>query len=208
MSEKKIVFKKMDEFVFKYVDQFKESQAYQNFRTQLSSLNDVQFKVTNQAISLILILIPLLLLSILLFINYSSNRDLDTKRDILNEINLFTTNQRSLQNTGRAIISGKSIDNKSSFQNIINNSISTAGSDITSLSILDFSSNPLESITKSNGVLKFNKLNTQVLANFLADLVDRNKFRVSNLLIKKKLKDNTVSGQIEVIHYSQQSIAK
>lgn len=201
MTEKKPVFRHVDEFIFKQVDILKNSQPYQEAMRQMNNLNDLQLKVVNQAASIILVAIPLIIFIVILLVNMSMNANLETKRNILTEINSFTTAQKQLQSLGQNIISGAGLSSKKAFSNQVSGSISTAGSSRSNIRILDFESVPKDGILKANGVVRFSKLSTGNLSRFLADLVDRNKFRISNLLVKKNLKDNVVNGQVELLHY-------
>ena len=208
MTEKKPIFRFVDEFVFKQIDNLKNSQPYLEAIRQMNSLNDFQLKIINQITTLVVVAIPLVIVLIIFFINLSFNSQLDVKRDILTEINSYTNAQKQLQALGRNIISGAGLNNKTEFTRQVTNSISTAGGARTNTRILDFDSKPKDGIIKSSGVVKFSKLSTKVLSNFLTDLVDRNKFRVSNIVVRKNLKDNIVNGQIELQHYGRAPEAK
>lgn len=208
MSEKKHVFKFVDEFVFKQIDTLKQSQPYQEVMRQLNSLSDFQLKAVNQAASLILVTAPLLVFLIMIVVSISFNSSLDMKRNILSEINGFTSAQKQLQAMGKNIISGKGLTSRGQFSNQITNSISTAGGVQSNVRLMDFDSKPKDGIVKATGVVSFSKVSTKVLSRFLADLVDRNKFRISNLKIEKNLKDNVVKGRIELLHYGRAPEAK
>lgn len=201
MTEKKPLFRYVDELIFKQIDLLKQSQPYQQTMNQLNSLNDFQLKVLNQAVSVLIISIPLVILLIVFFMNVSFNSQLQVKRDILTEINNFTSAQKQLQSLGKNIISGGAISRRKDFSSKVGNSLVTAGGERSKIKVIDFESNPKDGIVKSIGVVKFEKLSTGVLSLFLGDLVDRGKFRISNLQVKKNLKDNVLRGQVEVHHY-------
>lgn len=201
MSEKKSIFRSLDEYTFKKVDALKSSHLYQETMSKLNTLDDTQLKVINQTVSLTIISLPIFILIIILSVNISFNNKLELKREILTEVNSFTSAQKQLRSLGSNIIAGNAIANKNDFKRLVTSSLLTAGGKQSSLRVNDFESKPTEEIVKSNGVIKFSKLSTPVLASFMADLVDRGKFRISNLLIKKKLKDNVVSGLIGLQHY-------
>ncbi len=208
MTEKKPIFRAVDEFVFKQIDNLKNSQPYSDAMRQLNSLPDFQLKLVNQISTLVLVSVPLIIFIVLVIININFNSSLEMKRNILSEINNHSAAQKKLQSLGRNIISGAGLENKGAFSRQIVNSISTAGGSKSAIRILDFESTPKDGIVKASGVVRFSKLSTQVLSSFLGDLVDRNKFRVSNLLVKKNIKENTVNGQVELHHYGRAPEAK
>jgi translation initiation factor 2B subunit (eIF-2B alpha/beta/delta family) len=201
MTEKKPVFRTVDEFIFKQVDALKSSQPYQDLIRQMSVLNDFQLKTVNQVISLLFVILPILLFIVLWFINISFNNNLDKKREILTEINKFSSSQKKLQSLGKNIISGAAITTKGSFGKKISNSMSTAGGERSNVKVLHFESVPKDGIVNATGVTSFNKVSTKVLSSFLSDLAGRSKFRISALMVKKNIKDNVVSGQIQLQHY-------
>ncbi len=201
MTEKKPIFRFVDEFIFKQVDALKSSQPYQDLIRQMSALSDFQLKTVNQVISLLLVFLPILLFIILWIVNINFNNSLDKKREILNEINKFSSSQKQLQSLGRNIISGAAINNRGDFGKQISNSMATAGSDRANVKALNFESSSKDGIVNSTGVAKFNNISTKVLSDFLADLAGRSKFRVSALMVKKNLKDNVVNGQVQLQHY-------
>jgi len=208
MTEKKPIFRIVDEFVFKQIDSLKNSQPYSDAMRQLNSLPDFQLKLVNQISTLVLVSVPLIIFIVLVIININFNSSLQMKRDLLAEINNHSAAQKQLQSLGRNIISGAALATKGAFSRQVVNSISTSGGNKADIRILDFESKPKDGIVKASGVVRFTKLSTKVLSSFLADLVDRNKFRVSNLLIKKNIKDNTVNGQVELQHYGRAPEAK
>lgn len=201
MTEKKPIFRIVDEFIFKQVDALKSSQPYQDLIRQMSSLNDFQLKTVNQVISLLFVFIPVLLFIVLWIININFNSDLDKKREILTQINKFSASQKQLQSLGKNIISGAAIMNRGEFMNQISNSMSTAGADRSAVKALNFEATPKDGIVNAVGVASFSKISTKVLSNFLSDLAGRSKFRVSALMVKKNIKDNVVSGQVQLQHY-------
>ena len=201
MTEKKPIFRIVDEFIFKQVDALKSSQPYQDLIRQMSSLNDFQLKTVNQVISLLFVFIPVLLFIVLWIININFNSDLDKKREILTQINKFSASQKQLQSLGKNIISGAAIMNRGEFKNQISNSMSTAGADRSAVKALNFEATPKDGIVNAVGVASFSKISTKVLSNFLSDLAGRSKFRVSALMVKKNIKDNVVSGQVQLQHY-------
>ena len=71
MSDKKPLFKYVDEQVFKQIDNLKQSQPYQEVMRQLNGLNDFQLKAVNQAASILVISIPLIIFIVFVFINIS-----------------------------------------------------------------------------------------------------------------------------------------
>lgn len=201
MTEKKPIFRYVDEFIFKQVDNLKSSQAYQDLIRQMSALNDFQLKTVNQAISLLFVFIPIILFIILWIVNINFNSSLDKKREILSSINQFSASQKQLQSLGKNIISGAAIASRSEFTKQIGNSMATAGGERSSVRALNFESTPKDGIVNSEGVAKFEKISTKVLSNFLADLAGRSKFRISALMVKKNIKDNVVNGQVQLKHY-------
>jgi hypothetical protein len=164
MTEKKPIFRFVDEFIFKQVDALKSSQPYQDLIRQMGALSDFQLKTVNQVVSLIVVLLPILLFIILWIVNINFNSSLDKKREILSEVNKYSRSQKQLQSLGRNIISGAAIS--------------------------------------------FEKISTKVLSNFLSDLSGRSKFRVSALMVKKNIKDNVVSGQVQLQHYGRAAEGK
>jgi hypothetical protein len=208
MTEKKPIFRFVDEFIFKQVDALKSSQSYQDLIRQMGVLSDFQLKTVNQVVSLIIVLLPILLFIILWIVNINFNSSLDKKREILSEVNKYSRSQKQLQSLGRNIISGAAISNRGAFGKQVSNSMATAGSDRSNVKALNFESTLKDGIVNSTGVASFEKISTKVLSNFLADLSGRSKFRVSALMVKKNIKDNVVSGQVQLQHYGRAAEGK
>ena len=81
MESSSSITKKIDEFIFGQVENFKNSSTYQQFIDQFSGLDNAAQKHINHFFAILVVLIPLLLIGFLEFKNYKLNSVLDTKRE-------------------------------------------------------------------------------------------------------------------------------
>jgi len=83
---KKIITKHVDDFIFKQLDIFKESEAKSKINDTLNSLTEQQHKIFSQVGSFILILIPFVILVSVMISNSMLKSEISLKQEILTEV--------------------------------------------------------------------------------------------------------------------------
>ncbi len=200
---KKILTKHIDDFIFKQLDVFKESEAKSKINDALNSLTEQQHKIFSQAGSFILILIPFIILTIIMISNSMLKSEIAIKKEILSEINYFNSKKSEVESVGRQIISPHSIKNTDDLNKRLQRITSQKGIDANSVKVVSFE--VLEksgAIEKSEATINVSKLTSKNLADLLQRLLDSEKLKIYEMSLKRDDKLSLIDGSIKFTHYA------
>ena len=199
---KKKIIKEVDDFIFKQIDNFKESQTKLKIDETLNTLSEQQFKIVSQAGSYLVITLPVLVLLVFYISNSMLKSDISLKNEILNEINYYNSKKREVEATGRKIISPHKVLNKSDLDSRIKRltqrkSISNRSVNIASFEALEQSGN----ISKSEASLNLKEFTSKNLSDFILGLLQSEKVKIQEIRLKRDNKKQLISGIIKITHY-------
>ena len=200
---KKIITKHVDDFIFKQLDIFKESEAKSKINDTLNSLTEQQHKIFSQVGSFILILIPFVILVSVMISNSMLKSEISLKKEILTEVNYFNSKKAEVENVGRQIISPHSIKNSGELNNRLQRITRQRGISSDSVKVVSFDS--LEksgAIEKSEATIRVYKLTSKNLADLLQRLLDSEKLKIYQMDLKRDDKLSLIEGSIKFTHYA------
>lgn len=195
------IFYNIDRFVFKQLDELKKSSSYQQFSDQVSTLSEVQQKYLGQITTVIIIALPLVAVSFFWLGNVSKRSDLESKEEILHLINNYTSKRNQIQRHERAILSTTSYQDQTQLNTRLIAILNTIGVGTSAININRFDvSSPVDGLKKLEAELTFKGLGITHLADFLQELVVKEKMKVSQIEIFKNNETNLLSGKFDILH--------
>ncbi len=201
MNKSKNIFIKIDEFIFQKIDIIKLDGSFQKFNDILNSLEEDKQKIFAQVITFTFLIIPFLFVMILWFGNYKTKKNLDIKKQILDQIALLSTSKETLMNVSSAYVSPTAINGQEDLDNKMRNLMSQSNIDQAKVRIASFNQlSSSSSISKIEAVLNFNNFGTLDFSKFLSSLVDQEKFKVTNIKLIKNNETSLLQGEISLIH--------
>ena len=203
MKKREHVFKLIDEYLFKQVEIAKSSSATQKLNEQLSVLSQQQQKYLNQAINLLLLLVPFTIVIIIFFGNLSLKSDIDTKQKIFNIINNYANKKTNVDNLSRSILSPTRIKSGKDLQSSLSNSLRRSGADSSNIQVGFFDQlNPSASIVHSQAQVKFKNLTMTDLTALFTALQRDLKVSIEKLDINVFGEEKLLRGFVQISHYN------
>lgn len=203
MKKREHVFKLIDEYLFKQVDLAKSSPATQKLNEQLSVLSQQQQKYLNQAINLLLLLVPFTIVLIVFIGNASLKSEIDTKQQIFNIINTYASKKANVDNLSRSILSPTAVKSGPDLQSAISNSLRRSGADGSKIQVGFFDQlNPSASIVHSRAQVKFKSLTMTDLTALFTTLQRDLKVSIEKLEVNVFGEEKLLRGFVEVSHYN------
>jgi len=202
MDNSSSISKKIDEFVFGQVDNFKNSSTYQQFIDQFSGLDDSAQKHINHFFAILVVLIPLILIGIVEVQSYKMSKTLDIKREIYNSLGETSIKSKRLSLIEKRILGPRKITSQNELQSILNQIIKATGLKEDKIKITGVkTSNILKNLGRLDATIKFNSFSTPNLTNFLRDLIKKEKMVIPKLSVIKNKTSELLEGEILIHHH-------
>lgn len=203
MTKLSHIFRTMDEAVFKGVEEVKARPELQKLFDEMNSLPEEQQKIINHALSLLVILVPILLTFFIFWQNVSIKSDIETRQQILQEVARNSKKKNQLDLTGRNIIGPGEITGLPDLQRLVRSALSSRGITADNVTITDFDqSSAGEGLTQTLATLNFSGLATKDLTSLFQDLIQRQKVKVSAVQVEKLKQKALLEGSFQIYHYS------
>ncbi len=197
------LLKKIDKDIFGRIDKFKQTPNYNGLQDFYNGLEEEQQKVFKAAGILVILLIPVMVLGFFVWQNNSLKSDLDLRVSIVAKANQIIGQNQGLREVSPQILSPNPIDSSSMMTSRLSNMLSSMGVDLSKIQVADFNSELISSaVNKAEANFSFTNLSTDELMNLFTAMIQREKFRVSSVNIKKNPDTNLLQGQFHAIHYS------
>lgn len=196
------LFKKIDREVFERVDKFKLTPGYNNIQDFYNGMDEEQQKVFKAAVMFVLFLIPVILLSFLYWQNSRLKEDLDTRVALISKANEIIGQRQSLRAVSPNVLSDSPIDGESMMTSRLSNLLSAMAIDLSKIQVNNYSGELTGgSIMRSEADFQFSNLSTDELMNIFTTMIQREKFRIQSVDIKRNADTNMLQGQFHAIHF-------
>jgi hypothetical protein len=200
--ENSSISKKIDEFIFGQVENFKNSATYQQFMDQFSGLDDSAQKYTNHIFAVLVVLIPLLLIGVLEFQNYKLKSVLNIKRDIYSSLGETSLKSKRLSQIEKRILGPRKITSQGKLQEVLNQIVKASGLKGDKIKLANVTTNNiLANLGRLDATIKFNGFSTPNLTNLLRDLIKKEKMVIPKLSVVKNNTKETLEGEILIYHH-------
>ena len=196
-------FEKIDNALFGQYEQINKTSFYQKVIDIFSSLTDSEQKIVNTISSIVAITLPILLIVLLFFSNYSIKNNISEQEQTIREINDYLQKKQELSIINKSFVTQGVLNTKSKLQSKMKSILRLNNINLSSLKIKDFNLNDNNSkISDIRSMLEFNKFTTIDLTNFLKRVLSKENMRVNKLKITKNKKDNLLNGNIEISYFT------
>ena len=196
------LFKKIDREVFERVDKFKLTPGYNNIQDFYNGMDEEQQKVFKAAVVFVLFLIPVVFLSFLYWQNNNLKEDLDTRVALISKANEIIGQRQSLRAVSPNVLSDSPIDGESMMTSRLSNLLSAMSIDLSKIQVNNYSGELTGgSIMRSEADFQFSNLSTDELMNLFTSMIQREKFRIQSVDIKRNADTNMLQGQFHAIHF-------
>jgi hypothetical protein len=204
MEEKKLpLFRRIDQGIFERIDKFKQTPNYTPIQDFYNSLEEEQQKLFKGLVILGIFLLPLLAIGAVWWQNKNFREDLALRRALISKANEIIGQSQSLQEIMPVVFSENPIDSQSMMTSRLSSLLSSSGVDLSKIQVSEFdSSNISSTVLKSEAKFSFTNVSTDELMNILTAMLQREKFRVSAIDIKRNNDNNLLQGTFQAIHYS------
>jgi len=202
MENSSSIFKKLDEYVFSQVENFKTSSTYQQFMDQFSSQDDSVQKYSNHVFAFLLVLIPIFLCLFFGYKNIKLGKALNIKRKIYISLGETSIKSKRLSLIEKRILGPRKITSQAELQDLLNAIIRSGGLKSDKIRILKASTSDLfTNLGRLTATIKFSGLSTPHLTNFLRDLIKKEKMVIPKLKINKNKVSELLEGEIQIHHH-------
>ncbi|MBY0414104.1 MAG: hypothetical protein K2Q18_08055 [Bdellovibrionales bacterium] len=208
MEKSSNIFIKIDDFIFKKLDLLKTDGAFQKFNDALSVLDEQKQKLIAQITTFILILAPFTVAVFLWWGNFQTKKDLDVKKQIIDQIALYEGNQSALSNVSANYLAPSAIIGQDDLDNKVRNILSQNGIEQEKVTISNFVQSSISSnVSRAEATVSFNNFGTSDFSNFMRNIVETERFKVTKINLVKNKADNLLQGSIALIHIGQSAVA-
>lgn len=203
MKKRENVFKLIDEYLFKQVDLAKSSPVTQKLNEQLSVLSQTQQKYLNQAINLLILFVPFLVVLIIFIGNSNLKSEIETRQEIFDIIQSYTSKKVNVEAMGRNILSPRPVSSAQDLQRNIASSLTRTGGDSSKVQVGFFDQlTPSSSIVHSRAQVKFKSLTMTELTGLFTVLQRDLKVAIEKMEVNVFGEEKLLRGFVEVSHYS------
>ncbi len=193
----------MDILIFKLADTLNSFGPWQQIVDRFRMLNETQQKWVNHLMSLLCVLAPLIFLFFVLSVDRTVRSNVDIKEQLLHSIENLSKIKGEYLNLERMKISRSSIASQEDAEAVLKKVFESKSINWEKISISNFSKDEnAQGLVISTFRLSFTGYTNADINQTLSILIEREKAAISNISIRKDLKDNTLVGQFDVTHYS------
>lgn len=197
------IFKKIDRAVFESIDKFKLTPNYNVIQDFYNGFEEEQQKVVKGVIIVALFVLPLMLVGIIFWQNSSLQTELDLRKSIVREAQRIIGQNQGLREKSPQVLSQNPIDSDLMMTSRLSNLLSAVGIDLSKIQVSNFSSTSITSnIMRSESDFQFSNLSTDELMNIFTSMIQRDKFRIESVDIKRNTDSNLLQGTFHAVHFS------
>lgn len=204
MEKSSGIFIKIDEFIFKKIDIIKNDGAFQKINEVLSNLDEAGQKTVAQITTFIFLLIPFVFVFVLWWQNHQVKKDLEIKKQIIEQIAVFDGNQNALNNISSNYLSPSVIGSQNDLDSRIKNILAQNGIDQEKVTLSDFNQTSSSStLSKIEATLRFSNFGSTDFSSFMRTLVERERLKILKVDLIKNKENNLLEGTISLMHMGQ-----
>lgn len=197
------IFKAVDEFMFKLIDEFTASAPIRKINDEIEALPEQQQKIINQVLSFIFVVLPFSLVVVMFLTNQSIRETNNTREQVLQLFVQNSTQSNQLGSVGQELIGPTVLETSNDFQQIVRSIQTSRSINSNSINISHFENISVGSQLQQSIVgLSFSEITTQDLTNLIADLIQRQRVKIQAIEIEKNKSTSFLQGSIEILSFS------
>lgn len=203
LNQSKIpLFKKIDRAVFERIDKFKLTPGYNNLQDFYNGLEEEQQKVFKAAIVFLIFFVPAVFLGLVVWQNNALKADMETRIALISKANEIIGQRQGLVEVSPNILSDSPIDGDSMMSSRLSNLLSSVGVDLSKIQVENYAGDLVSgTIQRAEADFKFSNLSNDELMNVFTAMIQREKFRIQSVDIKRNSETNLLQGVFHAVHY-------
>ncbi|MBY0518014.1 MAG: hypothetical protein K2P81_13985 [Bacteriovoracaceae bacterium] len=204
MEEKVSLIKRFDLFVFTKIDEFRKTPNYSKLVNLYGQLEDEQQKVAKIALLAATFILPFLMVVAMFIGNMTVESDLANRTALVERMQQIIAQNGDIGGLANSLASPTPLNNEGELNGRISSALSSAGVDLSKMRISNFSTNNISpTLSKAEADFKFTGLTTEQLMNIFSTLLQRERFRIASVQIKRNDQTNVLEGQFHGVHYGE-----
>ncbi len=201
MEKKFFSFKKIDDLVFKKVDEIQAHSQFQQLVGQIESLPNDQARWVHQGLSYLLIACPLGLLLFAGGYNLSVRSDLKMMVDIDQQINQIRQKNREFQTIGNSVLNPRPMNTRADFEGIINIIINQKNINPSKIKIINFEQLGVQAnIQKTTTRLSFERLSSKEFSDLLHGIMILQRIKIQDIEALLNTQASQIKGTLELLY--------
>lgn len=195
------IFRKMDQAIFEKLDGFRTSTNYNILQDFYNSLEEEQQKIFKLGVISLIVFFPLMLLGILTWQNSNLNKELALRSSIVIKAREILDQRSKLDEVAPQVMSNQPISEQSQMSATLSRLLSTMGVDLSKFQVNNFETTAISAtVRRSEADFAFTNLSTDELMNTFSVMLQREKFKISQVDIKRNSDTNLLIGSFHAIH--------
>lgn len=194
MSDSTSLFQKIDQFIFRQVDQFKNTSFFMKLQDKYTALDDNLQKILQQILVLALFLIPLLLLLLLWSGNQSLRKDYQLRLKTLQTANKVLNLKKSFDQQSFSLFKNSPISSQQEVENKIRSALTQAKIQPTQISLKEYSLDEQDSYSAAQIKVSLKSLNLNQFTRLAQGLIVNEGFKIVETEITRSNSDKELSG--------------
>jgi hypothetical protein len=200
MIVKKNIFIKIDEFIFQKLDLLKNDSGFSKINEFMQTLEEQQQRIFTQAVTFGFILIPFVIVFSIWWSNSKIKQGIQTKNQILEQIAQLNANKSALMTVSNNYIAPFAISTQSDLDNKIRAIMTSNNIDSKKANNRFNLVSTTSSVTKIEAIINFHDFGTQDFSNFLRNLTENERFKVTKVNLSKNTSTNLLQGELTLLH--------
>lgn len=204
MEDRLPLLKRLDVFVFKKIDEFRATTGYAKLLESYTSLEETEQKIAKSAFMLASAVIPVIILSVMWFANYSIKNDLEARGELVKRMQEIIAQNSAAGNLIATVASPTAILDQGQLSAQMNGVASNSGFDANKLKVTNFSAEAVSpELTRAEADFRFDGVATPQLMGLFTTMMGRERFRISAVDITRNSTTNQLEGTFHAVHFGQ-----
>ncbi len=199
---KNSISKLIDSQLFKWVDRLKSTPQYAQFSSQLEGIPEDYGKFVNQGITYFISFFPFVILLAMGIYFGLAQSVITEKRELLEQLIETNTLAKEAEMYSGNLVGKLKISGLSEVKSEIARIASQQGIESSGVSVETFDAKTVGGLTKSQATIKINALKTPELISLLRVLAVNEKFKISNIELKRR--SDSISGSLSLIYFAKE----
>ncbi len=208
MTTRVPLFKRVDQWVFRQLDTFRATPAYNRLVEQYATLEEHEQTLTKGGVLAGFLLVPLIILGVLWWHNAGVRDEVVLRSQVVERMQNIISQNSAAAGLAGSVAAPQAFLDAGELTTRLNAALSGSGVDTSKLRVNNFTSDSVSpQLTRAEADFGFTGLNTTQLVNVFTNLITRERFRISSVDIKRNPSSNLLDGNFHGVHFGQVAAA-
>lgn len=208
MEEKIPLIKRLDTYIFTQLDEFRKTPGHAKILDFYGSLEDESQKVFKWVLLVSTFLIPFTLVVVMWWQNSTIESELNSRIALVERMQQIITQNSEVGGLSSSIAAPTAFTSQDELNGRLSSALSSIGVDLSKIRINGFTSDVISPLlTRSEADFKFDGVSTEQLMGLLTTLLQRERFRISAVQIKRNNETNLLEGSFHGVHFGETQLA-